>query len=363
MRKEPKRRILFCGYAPVHFVCFQPINARLSRIPSVDIYYSVGQPPRQEDPPPIQGIERVFRSFRIPNQKILPLERMKRESFDMVICSFVSGVFPRSDRTRIHLFHGISFRNMAVRRDILIYDYLFNVGPYQMRLFQENQLIRKGDLRMVPIGFPKLDRMVDGTLNRSALLRRIGLSGRRPVILYAPTGQRNNSLEIMGEEVIRRLQETRKYDLLIKPHDHPRDKIIDWPKRLLKLEDTHTKIVTDLDIVPSLFVSDLLISDASSVSSEYSLLDRPMVFIDVPQMLAAVQEKGLSLDLDTWGRKGGETARWPDEVVEAVRWSLSHPKAKSAVRQAMAKDMFFHPGHATEKAVEWILNWFSVNHE
>ncbi|MEK9138289.1 MAG: CDP-glycerol glycerophosphotransferase family protein, partial [Bacteroidota bacterium] len=338
-----------------------PIRARLSKIPSIDIYYSAAQPPKQEEAPPIQGIETVFRSFRIPRERVLTLEQMRRESFDMVICSFVSGVFPRSDQVRIHLFHGISFRNMAVRRDILIYDYMFNVGPYQMRLFQENQLMRKGDPRMVPIGFPKLDCMVNGSLSRRDILRRIGLSGRRPIVLYAPTGQRNNSLEIMGEEVIRRLQETGKYDLLIKPHDHPRDKLIDWPKQLRQFENVHTKVVADLDIVPYLFISDLLITDASSVSSEYSLLDRPMVFIDVPQMLAAVKEKGLSLDLDTWGRKGGETARWPDEVVNAVGWSLAHPKAKSAIRCAMAEDMFFNPGHATEKAVEWILNWFSAD--
>ncbi len=359
MRKDKRRRILFCGYAPVHFVCFKPIKERLSRIKSLDIYYSAAQPPKQEEAPPIRGIETVFRSFRIPRERILTVEQMKRESFDMFICSFVSGVFPRSDQVRVHLFHGVSFRNMAVRRDILIYDYLFNVGSYQTRLFQENQLIRKGDPRMVPIGFPKLDKMLDGSLDRSNILRRIGLSGRRPIILYAPTGQRNNSLEIMGEEVISRLQKTRKYDLLIKTHDHPRDRLVDWSKELRRFEDQHTRIVTDLDIVPYLFISDLLITDASSASSEYSLMDRPMVFIDVPQMLESIKEKGLSLDLDTWGRKGGETVRWPDEVVEAVGWSLAHPRAKSEIRRAMAKDMFFNPGHATEKAVEWILDWFS----
>ncbi|MGE5840000.1 MAG: CDP-glycerol glycerophosphotransferase family protein [Deltaproteobacteria bacterium] len=363
MRKLRKRRILFCGYAPVHFVCFQPINARLSRIPFIDISYFVGQPARSEDTLTTQGTDRILRSFRIPSRRILSLERMRRESFDMVICGFVSGAFPKSDRTRIHLFHGVSFRNMAVRRDILIYDYLFNVGLYQMRLFREHGLIRDGDRRMVPVGFPKLDRMVNGALDRVTILRRLGLSGRRPVILYAPTGQKNNSLETVGEEVIHRLREAGCYDLLIKPHDHPRDKTIDWSKRLLAFEDAHTKVVRDFDIVPSLFVSDLLISDASSVSAEYSLLDRPMVFIDVPQMIAAAQEKGASLDLDTWGRKGGEVAQWPDEVVEAVRWSLAHPNAKSSVRKAMARDMFFYPGHATEKGVEWILNWFAMNSE
>jgi len=223
-----------------------------------------------------------------------------------------------------------------------------------MRAFQEQQLLRRTDPRLVPIGFPKTDRLVDGSLDRRAILGRLGLSGRRPVLLYAPTGQKHNSLETVGEEVIRRLRATGRYDLLIKLHDHPRDRSVDWPKQLRPLLDRHTKLVRDFDIVPSLFGADLLITDASSVSSEYSLLDRPMVFLDVPDMIAAMRAKGRAVDLDTWGRKGGATVRWPDEAVEAVRWSLAHPRSGSDVRQAMARDLFFNPGRAAEAAVAWI---------
>lgn len=90
------------------------------------------------------------------------------------------------------------------------------------------------------------------------------------------------------------------------------------------------------------------------MSSEYALLDRPMVFLDVPELLAAMRAKGRALDLETWGRKAGVTARWPDEAVEAVRWSLAHPRHGSAVRRGMARDLFFNPGRATEAAVDWI---------
>ena len=246
---------------------------------------------------------------------------------------------------------------MAVRRDVLVYDHLFITGPYMMRAFHENQLLRPGAVRCVPIGFPKTDRLVDGSLDRRDILRRLGLSGRRPVLLYAPTGQKHNSLETGGgEEVLRRLRATGRYDVLIKLHDHPRDATVDWSKRLRPLLDRHTKLVQDYDVVPYLFVADLLITDASSVSSEYALLDRPMVFLDVPQMFEAMRAKGRALDLDTWGRKGGVTARWPDEAVEAVRWSLAHPGHGNTVRRAMARDLFYNPGKATDAAVSWILS-------
>lgn len=349
------RRILFTGYAPVHFVCFQPLYQRLRRTKGVEVFLSGG---RAEDP--LTGARaltaaQLYAPFKLPRNRILELDQLRTRAFDLVFCAHVSGYFPKEDKERVQLFHGVSFRNMAVRRDVLVYDRLFLVGPYMRRLFTDKQLLRESDPRLVNIGFPKLDRLVDRSLHRKLILNRLGLSGRRPVILYAPTGQKDNSLEHTGEAVLERLKATGKYDILIKLHDHPRDRITDWPRRLRPLLDRHTKIVTDYDVVPYLFVADLLISDASSVSNEYALMNRPMVFLDVPQLLTSMQKKGVALDLDTWGRKGGVTTRWPDESVDAVAWSLAHPRQGAAVRRAMAKDLFYNPGRATEAALSWTL--------
>ena len=347
------KRILFTGYAPVHFVCFRPIYDRLKGLPGIDVVVSGGTEGEGGDGARMDARE-LYRPFRLPPRRILPLAAMRRQRFDLVFCAHVSGYFPREDGGRVQIFHGLSFRNMAVRRDVLVYDHLFVTGPYMMRAFEEQQLVRPGDPRLVPIGFPKVDRLVDGSLDRRAILRRLGLSGRRPVLLYAPTGQKGNSLETVGEEVVRRLRAARRYDILIKLHDHPRDRSVDWSRRLRPFLDAHTKLVRDYDIIPYLFAADLLISDASSVSSEYSLLDRPMVFLDVPEMINAMRAKGRAVDLETWGRNGGVTARWPDEAVDAVRWALAHPSHGSDVRRAMARDLFYNPGRAAEAAVSWI---------
>ncbi len=352
-RRTPPKRILFAGYAPVHFVCFLPLYQRLRRMKGVEVVLSGGRQAAAEGESPLSA-EQLYRPFRIPPDRIIELDEMRRQAFDLVFCAHVSGYFPRDEQERIQLFHGVSFRNMAVRRDVLVYDRLFLAGPYMRRLFTGQQLLRERDPRLVDIGFPKLDRLVDGTLDRRTLLDRVGFSGRRPVVLYAPTGQRDNSLEHTGEAVIERLRATGKYDILIKLHDHPRDRATDWPARLRPLLDRHTRLATGYDVVPYLYLADLLITDASSVSNEYALLDRPMVFLDVPQLLAAMVKKGVALDLDTWGRKGGVTTRWPDESVEAVAWSLAHPRRDSAVRRAMARDLFFNPGRATDAAVAWV---------
>ena len=353
-RTKPRYRILFAGYAPVHFVCFQPLYERLRRMRGVEIVLSGGRH-AQEDGTARLTARDLYAPFRLPPDRVVELASMRRQTFDLVFCAHVSGYFPKEEQERIQLFHGVSFRNMAVRRDVLVYDRLFLTGPYMRRLFTGQQMLRDRDPRLVNIGFPKLDRLVNGALDRRAILRRLGFSGRRPVILYAPTGQKDHSLEHTGEAVLERLRATGKYDILIKLHDHPRDRTTDWPTRLKPLLDRHTQLATGLDVVPYMFAADLLLTDASSVSNEYSLLDRPMVFLDVPQLLAAMQRKGVALDLDTWGRKGGTTVRWPDEAVDAIAWSLAHPRHAGPIRRAMARDLFYNPGRATDAAVSWVM--------
>jgi hypothetical protein len=348
------KRILFAGYAPVHFVCFRPIYDRLRVRSDLVIELSGG---RDADDTGIGALSArdLYASFNVPAHAVIELDEMARRSYDLVFNAHVSGLFPREDRLRVQLFHGLSFRNMAVRRDVLIFDRMFVAGPYMERSFVHSRLFRPDDPRLLRTGFVKVDRLVDGTLDRGSILQRAGLSGERPILLYAPTGQKHNSVETTGPEVIRRLRATGRYDIMIKLHDHPRDRDTPGREELLELVDAHTVHITDFDIIPYLYIADLLITDASSVSSEYALLDRPMVFLDVPQLLRAAAKGKGSLDLETWGRRGGRTVRWPDEAVEAVAWSLENPRAEGEIRRAMAKDLFYNPGSATDAAVGWIL--------
>lgn len=353
-------RLLFAGYAPVHFVCFRPMYERLREFEDIEVWFSGG---REVDAP--EGEKRydaaaLYRPFDVPRDRILTLEEMRPRSFDLVFAAHTSGFFPRRRCRRVQIFHGVSFRNMSIRekQKRAGYDHFFIVGPYMRRNFSRRRILPAGDRRALEIGFPKLDPLVDGSLDRGETLRRLGLRGDRPVLLYAPTGAKGNSLETMGEDVIARLKATDRYDLLVKPHDHPKHRI-DWFSRLARLEGPHVRLVRDFDVVPYLHAADLLISDASSVASEYSILDRPIVFLDVPRVIATAKRKGSMVDLKTYGRRTGITVRKPSEVAGAVRWFLEHPGYRGSVRRAMAKDLFYDPGRATGRAVEWILRTLS----
>ncbi len=347
-------RILFTGYAPVHFVCFRPLYERLQRLHGVELFVSGGL--RSTTAAGVQhDAPSLYDPFGIPANRILPVDAIRDLDFDVLFAGNTKMILPRSVGLRVQIFHGISFRNRAVRGENRGSDFYFMVGPYMRRQFADTGILPHGDDRALPIGFMKTDRLLNRELCREKLLWRYGLDGSRPVILYAPTGLKHNSLETMGEEVISRLVASDRCDLLIKLHDHPKNKDVDWRAKLAPYEGRHCRVVDDHDVVPLLFLADLLISDASSVSNEYTLLDRPMVLLDVPRLIrGAGKRDGSRLDLDTWGRKGGVVVGRPEDVCDAVSEGLASPDALADTRRAMACDLFYNPGRATDHAMAWV---------
>ncbi|MCG8543165.1 MAG: CDP-glycerol glycerophosphotransferase family protein [Alphaproteobacteria bacterium] len=354
------RRVLFTGYAPVHFLCARPLYERLDEIASVDVYVSGGLRTKRNGDYAYDG-PAMYEPLGVPTEQILPVSSLPGTPFDVVLSANKRLLTRREDvGCQIQIFHGVSFRNRGVREENLVYDRFFVVGPYMQRLFEDTGMLDRGDERAVPVGFPKTDPLVDDTLDRDALLARHGFDGSRPVILYAPTGGAHNSLETMGEAMLRVLSAADRYDILVKPHDHPKNASIDWFERLTRLRSRHLRVVHDMDVVPLLYLADLLITDASSVANEFALLDRPMIFLDVPRLLDEARAAGANLDLQTWGRRGGVLVESPDEIVSAVADSLADPERLSPMRRAIAEDVFFNPGCATETAMTWLRRHLDV---
>ena len=357
MGKSNPVTVLFTGYAPVHFLCFQPIYERLARLPGVAVYLSGGLRKQTREGYTYDS-GALYAPFGVPPEHILSVDAIQERPFDALFSANKRLILPPENvGTRIQIFHGVSFRNRAVRPENLAYDVFFLAGPYMRRKFLEAGLVEEDDPRAVSVGFPKTDPLRTGNIDRAALLARFGLDGKRPVLLYAPTGALHNSLETMGPEVIRRLARTDRYDLLIKPHDHPKSGI-DWFEKLAPLEGPHTRLVRTFDIIPLLSLADLLLTDASSVAYEYTLLNRPIVFLDVPELIQTAREHGALVDLETWGRRGGDIVERPEEVVAAVDAGLAVADRLSKMRQAIARDLFYNPGQATDRAVAWFASRF-----
>ena len=141
------------------------------------------------------------------------------------------------------------------------------------------------------VGMPKVDCLVNGSLQRDAIVRTLGLDPALPTVLYAPTWSPASSLNAMGLDLVRALLQ-RPINVMVKLHDRSRDLRerysggVDWVAALRPLmQGTRGAIAQDRDICPYLAASDLMITDHSSAGFEYLLLDRPLVRIHRPELL------------------------------------------------------------------------------
>ena len=265
--------------------------------------------------------------------------------------NFSQRIVPRFARTKVQIFHGVSFKNCAVNPRSVGFDQLFLPGPYHRQRFIDKRIVEEGDPKLLMIGLPKVDRLVDGSLDRTQILIDHHLDPTLPTVLFAPTGDPGNSLNRMGQEIIQTLLEL-PINLIVKPHDHASEDAacqIDWKEKLRTWQ--HPQLSTDLgsDVVPLLFAADLLVTDASSVAFEYALLDRPIIFMDVPEIINGPRAQ--KMDLETWGRKGGDLLEDPAGLRKLVPHLLENPEQKSEIRRAIAADLFYKPGTATARAV------------
>ncbi len=355
MNDPSPKRILFAGYAPVHFLCFLPTYERLRRDPRVEVFLSGGFREGKGDDATYR-LEGFYDTFPVDKDRVVPLEQVREEDYDVLVSAHLSDAFfPRSVKRSVQIFHGVSFKNLAVREKALRFDVLCLPGRYHAELYRKNGFVRPDGSSCLITGFPKTDALVDSTLDRSALLGRLGLDPAKPTILFAPTGEKHNALEAMGVEVIWRLSQRAEWNLLVKPHDHPKN-TIDWFTELAPLENDHTRAVRDLDVIPYLHAADLLLTDASSVAVEFTLLDRPIVFLDVPKLLKRVAKRAPALDLETYGRRIGTVVKKPETLGNAIAECLANPQRESPIRRQMAEHVFHGPGAATDRVAGVLLH-------
>lgn len=361
MPTQPRKRVLFSGYAPVHFVCFLPVYRRLAADPEIELWLSGGFK-REVGEEVSFELDGFYDPFPVDRERVISVERSREEDFDVLVCAHLSdSLFPRSATRTVQIFHGVSFKNLAVREKALRFDFLCLPGRYHGELYRKQGLIRRDGSKCLLTGFAKNDPLArPGT--PVALLRRLGLDPKLPTILFAPTGEKHNALEIMGREVIDAVRETQRFNLLVKPHDHPKKKV-DWFAELAPFENGRMKLVRDLDVVPYLAAADILLTDASSVAFEYTLLDRPIVFLDTPKLFKQVAKRAPAVDLQTYGRKIGTIVTRPEELVGTIDDLLAHPDRHGELRRAAAAHIFHEPGGATARVANVVRHAAGLDRE
>jgi glycosyltransferase involved in cell wall biosynthesis len=262
---------------------------------------------------------------------------------------------------RIHLFHGVAGKYdldapTQIAPVVATFDRLMFPNRDRLTRYAEAGLVDPDSPVAALIGYPKVDCLVDGSLDRAAIQHDLGLDPSLPTVLYAPTWSPYSSLSTSGESIIKSLARLGT-NVIVKLHDRSYDTSdrasggIDWRQQIERVcRENGVHLAQDFDVSPYLFVADALVTDHSSVGFEFTLLDRPIVIVDCPELLDKAR---VNPDKAALLRSAAEVVP-AEDVAGAVRRGLFNPGRFSARRRQVAAQLFYRPGGASERAVQCV---------
>lgn len=177
-----------------------------------------------------------------------------------IVPNFIPGI-------KVQVFHGFEWKKKGHFRIRGCFDLYCTQGPFFTEKFKQLRENYK-HFNVVETGWPKIDR-----LHNSESYCWPGKKSL-PIILFAPTFSPSLSSAPALYDEIKRLRKAENWQWLIKFHPKM-DK--QWVEKYRQLEGPNLHIVDYGDIAPLLTVADVMVSDTSSIITEFGLLAKPIV--------------------------------------------------------------------------------------
>lgn len=261
--------------------------------------------------------------------------------------NYVISNFKREGVKVIQVWHATGaikkFGN-AIKREYPIknYDYVLANSEYWQGPYQEAFNVTKEQI--IVTGMPRVDHLVDHdylTTTKAALLQKYPLLRGKKVILYAPTFRGNiyqgfKSVVFDGKKLLDQLGQD--YVMIYKFHPLLlNDAIID-DQRIINLnnEETHDLFT----------VSDMLISDFSSIIFDYAFLNKPLYFF-VPDLDDYLKDLGCFVDY---------SKTMPGDICyDEIQLAKAISRGSNYDRKSFLRTFFkYQDGNNTKRVVDFI---------
>jgi CDP-glycerol glycerophosphotransferase (TagB/SpsB family) len=239
------KAILFCNL-PYAFGIYEPLADELKRRGLEYIWYIP---------------QEILSDFKQKNEpytsSLKDIENFKSDA--IFVCGNEVPYWLRG--VKVQIFHGLAGEKKGHFRIRDYFDLYLTQGPYFTDKFKELKEKHK-NFEVVETGWCKLDKL----FNYENQIKSI------PTILYAPTFSPSLTSAKVLFNTIKELD--KEYRVIVKFHDKMDREIVELYK------DSKLEISGIDDITSLLQISDILISDTSSVVYEFLLLDKPVVTLN-----------------------------------------------------------------------------------
>jgi len=293
-------------------------------------------------------------------------------------------VYPRENQVYIQTWHGTPFKRLGAdiaeessanakytaneitlryTREGQRLTYLLSPSGFTTEKFASAFALSPNEVaaKIIEEGYPRNDDLFHYTPERiSEIKQELGIPADKKVILYAPTWRDNQHVSGLGYTLslpvdFDKLQHelADEYVILFRAHyfvanEFDFDRYAGFIKNVSNVSD-----INDLYIV-----SDLLVTDYSSVFFDYATLRRPILFYmyDLEEYVRDI--RGFYFDLD---ELPGPVVKTEEEFVSAVR-GTDAPSQELRERYDHFITRFAHrdDGHASHRVLERVIDWADI---
>ena len=214
------------------------------------------------------------------------VKNVNRIPFDLpgIIISNSNTIIQRNKNIAKAIFmgHGTGDKRYGGKASALTsFDYHFISGPKHMEKIRDSN-IRIPENNLVKIGNVRFDEIVNNNIDISNYANYLGIKDRkRKTILYAPTWKWGaGTLHQYGYKFCKEL--SKEYNLIIRPHYFDRKYIHKFKlwtdlKGLKHIYFSNPANILSNDTMFDFALSDMLISDTSSILYEYLITQKPII--------------------------------------------------------------------------------------
>ncbi|MEA5142973.1 MAG: membrane protein insertase YidC [Oscillibacter sp.] len=305
-----------------------------------------------------------IKTYYIGQKRLITLF-MKMDA-DMVVMTtpdlenfYLKRSYVRKDVEYVYVDHAMNSANMTLREGALDhFDTIFCAGS-----FLEDEIVALDKLRNLPeqktvkVGYPYLDELT--ALYQSSDRKE----KERKQILIGPSHQPGNIMDTCLDEIIQKLS-GHGYKVIVRPHPQY---VRRSPEKVQKLLEKYGKypqnellIQTDFSSNETVYSSDLLITDWSSIAFEYSFsTEKPSLFINTPMKTINPNWKAIDVEpVDLKLRKILGKNLDPEQVGtigEVVEEMLTHADAYAGSIAKARGEILYNPGSAAQAGGKYIL--------
>lgn len=315
------KKLVFYSESSGFYKYFQGIIEYLLAHTNITIHYITSDPQdaifkKAKEYPQI-------RPYYIGEKKLITL--MMKMDADMVVMTMpdletfhIKRSYVRKDIEYVYIPHGMDSLNLTMRTgSIDHYDTVFCTGIEQRKEIEATEQINNlPKKKLVNWGYCLLDTM------RASYQNQEHVKKDSPIVLIAPSWQKDNIVDNCLDELLDNLQST-DYKIIVRPHpQHVRHQ----PEKMEFLKDKYSnnsniEIQTDFSSNSTVYEADMMITDWSGIAYEYAFTTyKPVIFIDTPMKVMNPEYKKIGIEpINIWIRNEIGTVLHLDEINHSAK--------------------------------------------